>query len=443
MAGPIYVIGTAANGYNTAWYMDGATAWAGFTCLSDIISVIPGAYTGAYNYDTNVRTVLPNGTYYLMYYPLTDSTLNYDPWMGVVVTDGTGDFAVDFDITAETLVHNNATTASVEGYVYSPALAAADAAGFMWAELWDIISYGYVWYIDQSFNQLAYGTTTLGEYQHYWPDEDPYPIGIWPDPSDPYDIWWWLCDPVDGSFVFNVTGNSSRWNDGYVFPINGGGGSIHYVHGVEGVYDNDDYYFEGLVGGNKSATNITPKFATAWNITATVVAGDGTITEPGTIMKKAGNPVSYAYTMTPATDCRIQKIEVNDVEVPVIVADGAAQTYTFTTHTQDQTIKVWFEEIPPPSTEVDYFYFINAGVQSVQISKKLDLQAGLIAMPGNIPWDELVGYSAVWSCNNTTLATVSQQGVVTGKKAGMCVITATITGPNDFLQVVNFSLKVY
>jgi len=176
-------------------------------------------------------------------------------------------------------------------------------------------------------------------------------------------------------------------------------------------------------------------------ITPSVNGGVGGTISPST-PQTVNAGATPTFTFAPAAGYELWKVEVDGVAVTPL----PTTSYTFEPVVASHTI-VAFYRLEESGGDELHFYFINAGVQSVQITKKLDLQSGLVGMPGNITWAEAasMGYTVVWESMNTTLATVTQQGIVTGKKQGMLIIKATISGPegSTFSQVINFSVKVY
>jgi hypothetical protein len=214
------------------------------------------------------KETIDNGTYYLsilagdIYYIIEE--------VGIVFTDGTGEYEVQLEMDSSFPVDDNpeVTLAQVKGRIYSPALNAAAEAGFLWTDVDDVwsdaegFSFEGAYPIDQSFNILAYKT--------------PDPIVWQPKSGDGYNYVntvfssFPICDE-NGYFDIALPVTQEMKNAGYVFPREAG----NPVVGLEGFYYNWNGTAYCLIGANKSVTSVEPRYTTTK--INTVTASNGTI----------------------------------------------------------------------------------------------------------------------------------------------------------------------
>ena len=205
----------------------------------------------AYNMYTGRSVTVANGAYILgIWMDFDDGT--YDIYgyldLGVVFTNGLGDMAVVLTIDQMTddgyfIVDTDpaVNTVDITGRIYSPALALAEEAGFLWTEVDDFWEYDEYYYIDQSLNVIGYATTA-----------DIYISG-----TTAYNLLLaggspWICDE-DGYFWLTTSITQAAKNGGYPFGNNS-------IVGVEGFYYNDNGSSWPLIGANKSAA-LRPQYA--------------------------------------------------------------------------------------------------------------------------------------------------------------------------------------
>lgn len=191
--------------------------------------------------DSDIR----NGTYWLGIVAGEDIYFYYE--LGVVFTNGVGEWAVRLDVDEVVPVSSDpaVTTATVNGRIYSPALAKADDAGFLWTEVDDFWMDDSAWIIDQSFNTIGFSTTTSPGVYIDGNSKTAYNMFL----DDGYP---WPCDE-DGYFSVTVDVDQADKFGGPAFTL----GSNHAIVGVEGLYYNDNNSAWPLIGANKS-TAVTP-----------------------------------------------------------------------------------------------------------------------------------------------------------------------------------------
>ena len=102
------------------------------------------------------------------------------------------------------------------------------------------------------------------------------------------------------------------------------------------------------------------------------------------------------------------------------VAAGGPVTITATSEGQSGTASITVSGVPVASVTV------SPASASVPAGQTVQLSATLRDANGNI----LTGRSVTWASNNTSVATVTGTGLVTGKVAGSATITATSEGQN-------------
>ena len=238
------------------------------------------------------KEIIANGAYNLAI--LAGDEFYIIDEIGVVYTDGIGDYAVQLTLNENIYADpdSGVTTAQVRGNIYSPALEEAADAGFVWTAANDYWGKGVYYEIDQSFNILGYKTN------------DPilissaYAYNLFLDNGNP-----WICD-INGNFNITRTLTAEQKDGGYVFDLGGN----HEVVGVEGFYfNNNDSNPIPFIGANKSAS-VEPRYTTVEPVTeyeVTFNLNGGNIggntenivvtVEEGSTVEAPANPVRANY----------------------------------------------------------------------------------------------------------------------------------------------------
>lgn len=384
----------------------------------------------AYDLSTRRETPIKNGTYYLGV--AAGTTVYYYNEIGLVYTDGVGEFAVQLE-TDETVFVNPASsvrTATVSGKIFSPALEAAGDAGFYWTEVDDFWGYDEMYEIDQSFNVIGYDTTSDIYY-------DGGALNLLMFGGTP-----WVCDE-DGYFEVPVSVSQANKNGGWVFTS----GSMHGIVGVEGFYYNDNNTTYPMIGANKS-TGVAPKFVAPSIASAYANGDDRSLVLTITDLPDGVALTEEMFAVTPdlspdGTAPSVSDFAFDPIAKTVtygfsaVAAKDWDQTLTFNV-TFNGTTAVSNEVLIPGLVEgpIEIEYF-NAGLVSVGVNKKVTLEIL------TNPVIDLSEYTVTWKTSNAAIATVSSKGAVTGKKVGMVLVTATITNPHGEVASLTFNIRVY
>ena len=140
-----------------------------------------------------------------------------------------------------------------------------------------------------------------------------------------------------------------------------------------------------------------------YDITALVIGGNGTVTPDGITTVDHGE--SQTYTITPDAGYHIAQILVDGVNNPAAVSSG---TYTFTNVTANHTIDVSFVKIT-----------VSPETLLLIIGESAPLTATITSV-GDINLD------VSWSSDQPEIATVDDNGLVTGVSEGTATITVTM-----------------
>jgi len=132
----------------------------------------------------------------------------------------------------------------------------------------------------------------------------------------------------------------------------------------------------------------------------------------------SGNPLTGRVITWQSSNSAIAS--VNGSGLVSGVAAGGPVTITATSEGQSGTASITVSGVPVASVTV------SPASASVPAGQTVQLSATLRDANGNI----LTGRSVTWASNNTSVATVTGTGLVTGKVAGSATITATSEGQN-------------
>jgi uncharacterized repeat protein (TIGR02543 family) len=260
-----------------------------------------------------------NGIYYLVLN--FDGEFFYYDDVGVVFTDGTGEYAVELELDTEILVNSkeNITTANISGRIFSPALQKASDMGFIWLNYYDFWIDGAYYNVDQTYNVLGfdskndiYGNIISGDLYN-----------VYANKSGP-----WICDE-DGYFSLTMNIDQNDKNGGYPFDFNGN----HSVVGVEGFYFNCNRTDLIMIGANKSAP-VTPQYivgpsinivsADFQKIIANITTGSAitgsAITGSGITARPTVNSINAEYTIDGGktySKLALTSVELNDEETEI------------------------------------------------------------------------------------------------------------------------------
>ena len=158
---------------------------------------------------------------------------------------------------------------------------------------------------------------------------------------------------------------------------------------------------------------------------ATVDAGN-TVQLTATLKDANGNPLS-GRVVTWTSD-NTTAATVSSSGLVSGVAAGSA-TITATSEGQSGTAAITVTTAPPPAPVASVT--VTPAPASVNEGKTVQLAATLRDAAGNV----LTGRTVTWTSDNTTVATVSSSGLVTGKVAGTATITATSEGQSGTAAV--------
>src|SRR5207248_7504681 len=163
---------------------------------------------------------------------------------------------------------------------------------------------------------------------------------------------------------------------------------------------------------------VTPvPVATVTVAPATASVATGQMVQLSATPKDAsGNPLTGRVITWTSSDNTIAS--VNGSGLVSGVAAGGPVTITATSEGQSGTASITVSGVPVASVTV------SPASASVPAGQTVQLSATLRDANGNI----LTGRSVTWASNNTSVATVTGTGLVTGKVAGSATITATSEG---------------
>ena len=262
---------------------------------------------GLINEDLTVTAnqVVADGAYTVVSI-MGDEVFGYSD-MGIVYTSGTGDMAVqlsfDRDDRGRIPVSGDpgVLTANVTGRLYSPAMNLASENEFIWTDMDDILD-GYYFPMDQSYNMLAFASTSdifitsAGAVTGFY-----RPPGVPASGNVTNLALMYPCD-ADGYFSLNIPITQANKNSGWVFAS----GTNRSIVGIEGVY-----WFHGarsggsnaawnLIGANKSAATVDLQYGFIQR-TVTFDSAGGSAVAPAVIndwaaVAEPAAPTRYGYT---------------------------------------------------------------------------------------------------------------------------------------------------
>jgi Bacterial surface proteins containing Ig-like domains len=183
-----------------------------------------------------------------------------------------------------------------------------------------------------------------------------------------------------------------------------------------------------------TATSEGQQGSTALTVTPAPV---GSVTvAPFTLNLASGSTVTLAATVkdvngTTVTD-RTITWKSSDTDVATVSADGVltglvAGTATITATSEGRSGTATVTVVPGPAATVT----VTPSTTSVKDGANVQLSASAVDAHGNA----VTGRGFAWASSNTSIATVSAGGRVTGRKTGVVTITAVLDGAKDSSQV--------
>ncbi len=183
--------------------------------------------------------------------------------------------------------------------------------------------------------------------------------------------------------------------------------------------------------GTTSSTTSTSSKTTTTTSTAYYKVTGITLSGASSFTLMAGKSQSLSYTISPsnATNKNVTFSSSNksiaSVNAAGVVTGVGKGTCTITVTTIDpkadenytDTVDVTVTTIPVAEINISS----PGGASSVKMNSSLQLSAKALGANGTTPTNE----SVTWSSGDSTVATVSASGLVTGKNAGSTTITAT------------------
>src|SRR5881398_905593 len=169
-----------------------------------------------------------------------------------------------------------------------------------------------------------------------------------------------------------------------------------------------------------AAITVTPVPVASVTVTPATagVAVGSTVQLTATPKDANGNPLTGRVVTWQSSNSAIAS--VNGSGLVSGAAAGGPVTITATSEGQSGTASITVSGVPVASVTV------SPASASVPAGQTVQLSATLRDANGNI----LTGRSVTWASNNTSVATVTGTGLVTGKVAGSATITATSEGQN-------------
>ena len=175
---------------------------------------------------------------------------------------------------------------------------------------------------------------------------------------------------------------------------------------------------EGQSGTASVTVTVAPVAAVTVTPSSGTVAIGQTVQLTATPRDASGNPLTGRVITWQSSNSAIAS--VNGSGLVSGVAAGGPVTITATSEGQSGTASITVSGVPVASVTV------SPASASVPAGQTVQLSATLRDANGNI----LTGRSVTWASNNTSVATVTGTGLVTGKVAGSATITATSEGQN-------------
>lgn len=145
------------------------------------------------------------------------------------------------------------------------------------------------------------------------------------------------------------------------------------------------------------------------------VAVGSQVTFSASATDQSGQPVGGEHVSWASTDTLVAAVDANGT-VTARAVGNASITASTAAHTGTATVSV----LPAPIASLT----VSPGSASVTIGDTLPL----VATPRDANGNVLTGRSISWASSDTTVASVSARGVVTGKSQGSAVIAATSEG---------------
>jgi len=173
---------------------------------------------------------------------------------------------------------------------------------------------------------------------------------------------------------------------------------------------------EGQSGTASVTVTVAPVAAVTVTPSSGTVAIGQTVQLTATPRDASGNPLTGRVITWQSSNSAIAS--VNGSGLVSGVAAGGPVTITATSEGQSGTASITVSGVPVASVTV------SPASASVPAGQTVQLSATLRDANGNI----LTGRSVTWASNNTSVATVTGTGLVTGKVAGSATITATSEG---------------